>query len=156
MSNIDYYSKYKKYKTKYLLLQYGGLSEADAKEKLNKYIVEIKKIVTDITNLNDLKEKIFKKKDIQEFFKDIKNIDFDNNALLKTKIDKHKDAVKKMINKLIEKVPSMVARATLKLAIEALFIVGIDVIIAVFKGIIEQMLKEYIKMFPDTQLIVKN
>ena len=152
MSNIDYYSKYKKYKTKYLLLQYGGLSEADAKEKLNKYIGQITTIVTNITNLNDLKEKIFKKEDIKKFFKDIKNIDFNNNAILKTEIVKHKDAVKKMINKLIEKVPSIVARATLKLAIEVLFIGDIDVIVALFKGIIKHMLEEYIKMFPDIHI----
>ena len=46
MSKIDYYNKYKKYKKKYLLLQYGGvISTAQAVNTIKAYMEKKKNFI---------------------------------------------------------------------------------------------------------------
>lgn len=138
MSKIDYYSKYKKYKTKYLLLQYGGLMSPDeAIKKLKDYM--------NINKINIIfKKEIFEINGIKEFFNDFKLIDISNNDKLKTIIDKHKEAVKEMIQNLISNTSTQnLEILALQMAINVLFISRTDVIAASFKEIIEKGLEKY-------------
>jgi hypothetical protein len=90
MNNIDYYSKYKKYKRKYLLLQYGGEIVIPK---------SIKKILKDNLEIS-LKDY----PDIKNIF--INSVDDPNIFIEKLKSNKHiKDFIKKLIT--IEHVPLM-------------------------------------------------
>jgi FMN phosphatase YigB (HAD superfamily) len=92
MSNIDYYSKYKKYKRKYLLLQYGG--------DTNFLFKPIQKLFTDKldSSLKDYPEiiRIFKSFDINNGDKFIEELKKNNHI---------KDFITKLIT--IESVPFM-------------------------------------------------
>ena len=120
MSNIDYYSKYKKYKRKYILLQNGG----NAKDVIENNIVPYfkKNSETMLKNLLD------EHKDIKKFFKIIKDssIDFNKpsdiekfNTILNSNIDKVKD----LMDDILDKVFSGVKLYTVKMAAKTAFLV---------------------------------
>jgi len=84
MSNIDYYSKYKKYKRKYLLLQYGGdivipkpikkILKDNLEISLKEY-PDIKNIFNNINDPNDFIEKLKSNNHIKDFIKKLITIE---------------------------------------------------------------------------------
>jgi hypothetical protein len=166
MSNIDYYSKYKKYKRKYILLQNGGgvMLPDEAEKILKMYTIKLQgkfifpkeisenKGIKEIFEIEGIKE-IFEIEGIKEFFNDI-NINFSNNNDLNNNdliisIKNHQTAVVEMIIKLTTNLSKKELEIlTLRMAINVLIISRTEVIVTSLKEIIIKMLPEYNKMFP--------
>jgi hypothetical protein len=120
MNNINYYSKYKKYKRKYILLQNGGYDFNELLNKVDTYIVDIKK---DIQNEFDKQFNLIlkSKPNIKKFFDSIKPEQTEEEIFKNLKLNA--DAMKTLINKLLEEVlakiptaPGIVAKAAQKTA----------------------------------------
>jgi hypothetical protein len=130
MSDIDYYSKYKKYKNKYLLLQYGGDLEESLTAIKNKYFDNkvqdvLKKLLEVNPKFNDLFNTISK---------------LPPDADLHVILNEHKDVVKVFIEKLVNKLNlPMALNITVSAAIKSVFKVSSDKFIKICEPIIKQV-----------------
>jgi hypothetical protein len=152
MSNIDYYSKYKKYKRKYILLQNGGTNFNDLLAKAHPYIEKIK---TNFQNDFDKQFNLILKgnPEIKKFFESIKNEQTDEEIFKNLKLNA--DAMKKLIEKLVEEVlakipslPGLIAKAGQKTANLAV-LTTFKTLLMIFYDKIIQELKPSIMMIID-------
>lgn len=129
MSDIDYYSKYKKYKTKYLLLQYGG--------DLEKYLTEIKEKYLD-KKVNDVLKKLLENPQFKDLFNII--IKLPPNEDINATLNAHKNVVKVFIEKLINKLNlPMAMNIAISAAIKSVFAASSEKFIKFCAPIINQV-----------------
>jgi hypothetical protein len=152
MSNIDYYSKYKKYKRKYILLQNGG---DDFKKLLAKAQPYIEKMNTNFKNDFDKQFNLILKgnPEIKKFFESIKNEQTDEEIFnnLKLNADTMKALIVKLIEDVLAKMPSLpglVAKAAQK-TINVAVLITFNTLLMIFYDKIIQELKPSIMMIID-------
>ena len=133
MSNIDYYSKYKKYKTKYLLLQNGG--------DIEKYLTEIKKLLNN--HIQDVLKKIIEKNPkINNLFNIISKLN--TREAITAELKKHINDLKEFIGKLISELPfDIITKGSIKASLKVMFMLNSDIVIEKCTPIIEEVLKHY-------------
>jgi hypothetical protein len=149
MSNIDYYSKYKKYKRKYILLQYGG--DDTLKNTLNQIIEKLeleknsKQFLIELLKKNDKEKKIYKLLIALQPLSDENKIKVE----LKNQINVIKELIGKFIDKLpIDPLSKTGLRASLKLVYTAAK-VNMDLIIIPLKPIIDILLNAFKHLKPE-------